>query len=92
MSHELSRLNLDHNLLEYVKEQIETNVFGKVERSGFWGGFEIVAEVGVFKVEVLDRDEVDRIACKVFQMNGTTADSLKGLATQELTEIDCEIR
>lgn len=92
VSHELSGLNLDHNLLEYVKEQIETNVFGELERSGFWGGFEIVAEVGVFKVEVLDRDEVDRIACKVFQMNGTTADSLKGLATQELTEIDCEIK
>jgi len=92
VSHELNGLNLDHNLLEYLKEQIETNVFGELERSGFWGGFEIVAEVGVFKVEVLDRDEVDRIACKVFQMNGTTADSSKGVATQELTEIECEIK
>lgn len=78
-------------MLEYLKELIETSVFVELERSGFWGGFEIVAEVGVFKVEVLDSDEVDRIACKVSQMNGTTADSSKGLATQELIEIDCEI-
>lgn len=71
--------DLDHNLLEYLKEQIETNVFVELERSGFWGGFEIVAEAGVFKVEVLDSDEVDRIACKVSQMNGTTADSSRVL-------------
>jgi hypothetical protein len=38
-----------------------------------------VAEIGVFKVEVLDRDEVDRIACELFKLNGVDSSST-GLA------------
>ncbi|GMY35173.1 hypothetical protein FCV25MIE_30415 [Fagus crenata] len=71
VSRELSKLNLDPTVREYLKEQIESRVLGEVERNGmFKEGFQVVAELQVFKVESVYKEEFDRHASQIHGSDG----------------------
>lgn len=67
LSRELSKLNLDPTVCEFFKEQIESWIFGEVGKSrcSFEEGFEIVAQLHVFKTESVDKEEFDRHSCQI---------------------------
>lgn len=67
LSRELSKLNLDPTVCEFFREQIESCVFGEVDKSGcsFKEDFVIVAQLHVFKTESVDKEEFDRHSCQI---------------------------
>ncbi|KAJ9140545.1 hypothetical protein P3X46_031180 [Hevea brasiliensis] len=63
----LKTLNLDTHVLNFLKPKIADAAISLAQRNGN-KGFAMIIELGIFKVECLGKEEVDKIASELINM------------------------